>query len=427
MLENWLNTKQGQVFHYKMEKIEYALELLGNPQFAVPVIHVAGTNGKGSTIAFMRQLFQTHGLRVGSFVSPHMVSVHDRICIDSQSISDPDFQRYLQKVYDLEQEVATRYEPFRYFEVMVLIMFLYFEAQQPDVALVEVGIGGLLDTTNVVAPALSVITSIGMDHQDLLGSTLGEIAEQKAGIIKESVPVVLGPLCPETTAICRHIAQDKQASVYQFGQEFTYKAGQFSNADLELSELVLGLAGHHQEENAAVALQTFLLYMTNIQKDIQPQLIQQALAQTNWPGRLELVVQEPKIYLDGAHNVPAIERLVEFIQVQDEPVTILFSALRRKDFQEMLELLEEKLPHTPLVLTSFAYDGALSEENRQGRDYVENYQQFIEDWQSSEQGMLIVTGSLYFISEVRRIFNTQQKSKANQSSVFKPLSTNNWF
>ncbi|AER18406.1 bifunctional folylpolyglutamate synthase/dihydrofolate synthase [Streptococcus suis] len=404
MLENWLSTKQGQVFHYKMEKIEYALELLGNPQFAVPVIHVAGTNGKGSTIAFLRQLFQTHGLRVGSFVSPHMVSVHDRICINSQPISDHDFQHYLQKVYDLEQEVATRYEPLRYFEVMVLIMFLYFEAQQPDVALVEVGIGGLLDTTNVVAPALSVITSIGMDHQDLLGSTLREIAEQKAGIIKENVPVVLGPLSPETTVICRHIAQDKQASVHQFGQEFTYKAGQFSDPDIDLSELVLGLAGHHQEENAAVALQTFLLYMTNIQKDIQPQLIQQALAQTSWPGRLELVAQEPKIYLDGAHNVPAIERLIEFIQVQEEPVTILFSALRRKDFQEMLELLEEKLPHTPLVLTSFAYDSALSEENRQGRDYVENYQQFIEDWQSSKQGILIVTGSLYFISEVRRIF-----------------------
>ncbi|HFI2432683.1 TPA: folylpolyglutamate synthase/dihydrofolate synthase family protein [Streptococcus suis] len=404
MLENWLNTKQGQVFHYKMEKIEYALELLGNPQFAVPIIHVAGTNGKGSTIAFMRQLFQAHGLRVGSFVSPHMVSVHDRICIDSQPISDHDFQHYLQQVYDLEQEVATRYEPFRYFEVMVLIMFLYFQDQQLDVALVEVGIGGLLDTTNVVAPALSVITSIGLDHQDLLGSTLGEIAEQKAGIIKENVPVVLGPLCPETTAICRQIALEKQAPVYQFGQEFTYKAGQFSNADRDLSELVLGLAGPHQEENAAVALQTFLLYMASIQESTFPPLIKNALAQTSWPGRLELIAQEPTIYLDGAHNVPAIERLVEFIQEQEEPVTILFSALRRKDFQEMLELLEEKLPHTPLVLTSFAYDGALSEENRQSREYVEDYRAFIEDWQSSKQGMLIVTGSLYFISEVRQIF-----------------------
>ncbi|HFU4116501.1 TPA: folylpolyglutamate synthase/dihydrofolate synthase family protein [Streptococcus suis] len=404
MLENWLNTKQGQVFHYKMEKIEYALELLGNPQFAVPVIHVAGTNGKGSTIAFMRQLFQAQGLRVGSFVSPHMVSVHDRICIDSQPISDPDFQHYLQNVYDLEQEVATRYEPFRYFEVMVLIMFLYFQDQQPHVALVEVGIGGLLDTTNVVSPALSVITSIGMDHQDLLGSTLGEIAEQKAGIIKENVPVVLGPLSPETTAICRQISLDKQAPVYQFGQEFSYKTGQFSNPDIDLSELVLGLEGPHQEENAAVALQTFLLYMASIQEATFPPLIKNALAQTSWPGRLELVAQEPTIYLDGAHNVPAIERLIEFIQEQEEPVTILFSALRRKDFREMLELLEEKLPHTPLVLTSFTYDGALSEENRQGRDYVANYQQFVEDWQSSKQGILIVTGSLYFISEVRRMF-----------------------
>ncbi|HFU4054660.1 TPA: folylpolyglutamate synthase/dihydrofolate synthase family protein [Streptococcus suis] len=404
MLKNWLNAKQGQVFHYKMVKIEYALELLGNPQFAVPVIHVAGTNGKGSTIAFMRQLFQAHGMRVGSFVSPHMVSIHDRICIDSQSISDPDFQDYLQKVYDLEQEVAARYEPFRYFEVMVLIMFLYFQDQQLDVALVEVGIGGLLDTTNVVAPALSVITSIGMDHQDLLGSTLGEIAEQKAGIIKENVPVVLGPLSPETTAICRRIALDKQAPVYQFGQEFTYKARQFSNADMDLSELVLGLAGPHQEENAAVALQTFLLYMASIQKATLPPLIKTALAQTSWAGRLELVAQEPTIYLDGAHNVPAIERLIEFIQEQEELVTILFSALRRKDFQEMLELLEDKLPHTPLVLTSFAYDGALSEENRQGREYVEDYRTFIEDWQSDGQGILIITGSLYFISEVRRIF-----------------------
>lgn len=403
-LETWLNCKQGQEFRYKLEKITHALDLLGKPHRELSLIHVAGTNGKGSTIAFLRQLFQAHGLRVGSFVSPHMVSVHDRICIDSQPISDHDFQRYLQKVYDLEQEVATRYEPFRYFEVMVLIMFLYFKDQQPDLALVEVGIGGLLDTTNVVAPALSVITSIGMDHQDLLGSTLREIAEQKAGIIKQNVPVVLGPLCPETTAICRQIALDNQASVYQFGQEFTYEAGQFSNADLELSELVLGLAGQHQEENAAVALQTFLLYMASIQKTVSPQLIKNALAQTSWAGRLELVVQEPKIYLDGAHNVPAIERLIDFIQEQDEPVTILFSALRRKDFQEMLELLEEKLPHTPLVLTSFAYDGALSEENRQGREYVENYQQFIEDWQSAGQGILIITGSLYFISEVRQIF-----------------------
>ena len=146
-------------------------------------------------------------MRVGSFVSPHMVSVcFDRICIDSQPISDHDFQNYLQKVYDLEQEIAARYEPFRYFEVMVLIMFLYFEAQQPDVALVEVGIGGLLDTTNVMAPSPKRYHLHRHGPSGFTRLEFGEIAGQKAGIIKENVPVVPGPLSPETTAICHQIA-----------------------------------------------------------------------------------------------------------------------------------------------------------------------------------------------------------------------------
>ncbi|HFI0064691.1 TPA: folylpolyglutamate synthase/dihydrofolate synthase family protein [Streptococcus suis] len=401
-LDTWLNSKQGQLFHYKLEKITYALDLLGKPHLDLPVIHVAGTNGKGSTIAFMRQLFQAHGLRVGSFVSPHMVTVHDRICIDQIPISDQDFQRLLQQVYELEQEVATVYEPFRYFEVMVLIMFLYFREQQPDLALIEVGIGGLLDTTNVVSPALSIITSIGLDHQDLLGATLGEIAEQKAGIIKPEMPVVLGPFSADISQQIRQIAAEKKAPIYQLGQEFTSKAATFNSPSFQLSELVLGLPGQHQQENAALALQSFLLYMEQIGQTVSADLIRQALVQTSWAGRLELIAENPKIYLDGAHNVPAMERLIEFIEMQDQPVTLLFSALQRKDFQEMLDLLEEILPGIQLVLTSFAYDGALKEEQRQGLTYVADYEGFIQEFQEQDQGILIVTGSLYFISEVRK-------------------------
>ncbi|NQL66409.1 bifunctional folylpolyglutamate synthase/dihydrofolate synthase [Streptococcus suis] len=401
-LDTWLNSKQGQLFHYKLEKITYALDLLGKPHLDLPVIHVAGTNGKGSTIAFMRQLFQAHGLRVGSFVSPHMVTVHDRICIDQTPISDQDFQRFLQQVYELEQEVATVYEPFRYFEVMVLIMFLYFREQQPDLALIEVGIGGLLDTTNVVSPALSIITSIGLDHQDLLGATLGEIAEQKAGIIKPEMPVVLGSFSADVSQQIRQIAAEKKAPIYQLGQEFTSKAATFNSPSFQLSELVLGLPGQHQQENAALALQSFLLYMEQIGQTVSADLIRQALVQTSWAGRLELIAENPKIYLDGAHNVPAMERLIEFIEMQDQPVTLLFSALQRKDFQEMLDLLEEILPGIQLVLTSFAYDGALKEEQRQGLTYVADYEGFIQEFQEQDQGILIVTGSLYFISEVRK-------------------------
>lgn len=142
--------------------------------------------------------------------------------------------------------------------------------------------------------------------------------------------------------------------------------------------------------------------MEQIGQTVSADLVRQALAQTSWAGRLELIAENPKIYLDGAHNVPAMERLIEFIEMQDQPVTLLFSALQRKDFQEMLDLLEEILPGIQLVLTSFSYDGALKEEQRQGLTYVADYEGFIQEFQEQDQGILIVTGSLYFISEVRK-------------------------
>lgn len=402
MLEQWLNDKQGQVFHYKMEKIQYALKKLGNPEKGLPIIHVAGTNGKGSTIAFMNQLFQAQGLRVGTFVSPHMVSVHDRICINNQPIAHSLYQDLLEKVYRLEQEVALCYEPFRYFEVMVLVMFLYFSQQELDVLLLEVGIGGLLDTTNVVTPQVSVITSIGWDHQDLLGSSLEEIAEQKAGIIKPHRPLVLGLLSEEARTICQRQAASQGAPVYRFGQEFSFQDGYFSYQKGELGSLQLGLRGAHQEENAAVALQAFLLFMEQEEREIQEEKIGQALQETQWAGRLELLCQQPLIYLDGAHNIPAVERLIDFIQEQGkEEVSILFAALKRKDFQDMLALLTTRLPQARLYLTHFSYDGAVRQEDWAAADYVADYQAFLADWQEVGQGSLYITGSLYFVSEVR--------------------------
>lgn len=409
MLETWLHQKQGQLFYHKMDKMEYALALLGNPHRTFPIIHIAGTNGKGSTIAFMKELLQGHGLKVGTFVSPHMLTVHDRICINGIPISDEQFQLYLRKVYDLEQIVEKRYEGFRYFEVMTLMMFLYFQEEQPDIALIEVGIGGLLDTTNVVSPLLSIVTSVGRDHQDLLGESLEEIAEQKAGIIKEKTPVILGPMTSESLQVMEEKAASLQAPLYVFGESFWYKKHRFSNQEWVFSDRGLGLFGRHQEENAAVALQAFFLYMKKCGKIVQDEVCKRALSATRWAGRLELVSLAPTIYLDGAHNVPAIERVIEFMEKESEPLTILFSALKRKDFQAMLELLEERLPQASLVLTSFAYDGGLSVECCQGRRYVEDYQAFIRNFEKNGDGTLLVTGSLYFISEVRKILKNEEK------------------
>lgn len=405
-LDRWLQTKQGQLYRYKMEKVQYSLDLLGHPEKDLPVIHVAGTNGKGSTIAFLKNLLESQGFRVGVFVSPHMVTVHDRICINGVPIPEVIFQELLEVIFVLEQEVAQVYEPFRYFEVLTLVMLLYFKGQSLDFALIEVGIGGLLDTTNIVAPLVTIITSIGLDHQELLGSRIEDITEQKAGIIKSGVPVLIGPVDSTALEICRKKAAILQAPIYCQGMDFSLKNGLFTNKTCKFEGLMLGLVGQHQEENAALALQAFSLLMEERNVSIKKTIVQQALQTTTWAGRLEKVGRQGRIYLDGAHNLPAIERLVEFIQsLSDKRVTILFSALKRKDFREMLGYIQKRIPQAKLVLTSFAYDGGIDELDCPDElPYVADYVQFIQEWEmnAKDNALLLITGSLYFISEIRK-------------------------
>lgn len=404
MVEKWLSDKQGQVFRYKLEKCAYALELLGNPERELPIIHVAGTNGKGSTVAFLRALFQEHGCRVGTFTSPHLVSVEDRVCINSQPISSEEFWVIAREIQELEAQVATVYEPFSYFETLTLLMVVYFSRQQLDVAVVEVGIGGLEDVTNLAPSQMSVITSIGMDHQEMLGDTLAEIAAQKAGIIKTQSLVLLGPLPKEAEEVCLRVAQDQASEVFLFGRDFSLMEGHFRNQERGLAGIELGLLGRHQEENAAVALQAFFAYRDARGQAVQEESVRRALAGVSWPGRMELVSQVPAIYLDGAHNVPAMERLIETVRHLSLPgVTILFAALARKDYQEMLALLQTHLPEARIVLSGF--DGAGYDEvnHPSGFPFVADYRAFLQEWQvgATSDQTLLVTGSLYFISEVR--------------------------
>lgn len=408
-IEKWLSGKQGAVFHHKLEKVSYALDLLGHPEKNLSTIHVAGTNGKGSTIAFLSQLLQGQGFRVGTFVSPHIETVRDRICMNQEPISQADFQTTLAQVHSLEERVARVYEPFSYFETLFLTMLAYFSQQNLDYALIEVGIGGGADVTVLVQPMLTLITSIGLDHQDLLGTSLREIAEQKAGIVKPRVPLLAGPLEEESRAVCYRKAQAADAPFYSYGADFYIEENQFyRKGKVWLSGLELGLEGKHQVENAALALQAFYLLLEKSGQVVQPEAVLTSLQATKWAGRLEQVAQAPAIYLDGAHNLPGIERLLDFIKDEAEgKVTILFSALRRKDFQEMLDRIEERLPEAQLVLTSFAYDGVVEAKDisSSGR-YVAEYPAFIREWQAKAEQTdhLFITGSLYFISEVRPLF-----------------------
>ena len=403
-VEKWLHSRIGLNFRSGLGRMQRAVDLLGNPEQTYPIIHVTGTNGKGSTIAFMRELFVSHGKKVGTFTSPHIVSIHDRICINGEPISDVDFIRLAEQVKAMEQRLLETHDQLSFFELLTLIALLYFKEQGVDLVLLEVGIGGLLDTTNVVTGEIAVITSIGLDHQETLGNSLAEIAEQKAGIFKSGKSAVIANLAQEAQLVCQRTATDLGVSLYQADQDFSFKDGHFSSSIANLNQLKLGLEGAYQEENAALALQAFLLFMAQRDEKVNQEAVRAALQATTWAGRLEVITEH--IYLDGAHNLPALERLVEFIQEkiqQGYQPQILFGALKRKDYSGMLTYLTEHLPDTALYVTSFDYQGSLEEQDFGDYTSIASYREFIDTFEASagEKDLLFVTGSLYFISEVR--------------------------
>ena len=201
-IETWLESRIGLNFRSGLERMRQAISLLDHPEENYPIIHVTGTNGKGSSIAFMSQLFAEHKKKVGTFTSPHMVSIYDRICVNHKPISDKDFVRIGRRIQAMERKLLQTQDPLSYFEILTLIALLYFEEEQVDVALIEVGIGGLLDATNVVIGDVAVVTSVGLDHQETLGDSIVAIAEQKAGIFKKKERAVIGPLAEEARRVC---------------------------------------------------------------------------------------------------------------------------------------------------------------------------------------------------------------------------------
>lgn len=403
-VEEWLHSRIGLNFRSGLGRMQEAVDLLGNPEKSYPIIHVTGTNGKGSTIAFMRELFMGHGKKVATFTSPHIVSINDRICINGQPIADADFIRLANQVKEMEKTLLQTHDQLSFFELLTVIAFLYFREQEVDLVLLEVGIGGLLDTTNVVTGEIAVITSIGLDHQETLGDSLEAIAEQKAGIFKASKKAVVAKLAPEARLVCQKKAESLAVDLYQTGQDFSMLKGDFASSLGNFPHLKIGLEGAYQQENAALALQTFLLFMREEKEVVDEQAVREALKQTHWAGRLERIL--PQIYLDGAHNLPALTRLVEFIKEKEQEgyrPQILFGALKRKDYQGMLGYLTENLPQVELKVTGFDYQGALEETDVIGYDVIPSYREFISSFEAraDAQDLLFITGSLYFISEVR--------------------------
>lgn len=406
-----------------LERVQALLDKVGNPEKKVPVIHIAGTNGKGSTVTYLRNMLGATGVTVGSFTSPYITSFNERIAIDNQLIVNEDLITLVEKYQPLVAELDAQPEiqGITEFEVITAMMVDYFLEKQVDVAIVEVGLGGLLDSTNVVSPILTAITTIGYDHMDVLGNTLEKIAAQKAGIIKAQVPVVTGNIPTEALTVIEEFAKKNQAPLYQYQKEYQVEylrpdnqwGEQFNYLDGagKINRLKVPLLGRHQVENAGLAIQLYHLYCQLKNLPFIEKNIQTGLAQTSWPGRMEKISDEPLVILDGAHNSHAIERLVENIQTEFRGfnIKILFSALETKDVDEMLNLLA-KIPRSRVYLTTFEYPKALdlsryAKFNNKNFSVVSLWQfglaELLEDMEEGD--LLLVTGSLYFISQVREL------------------------
>jgi len=281
-----------------LDKVREALKFFGNPQDGLNIIHVAGTNGKGSFCAMMEAVLREAGYYSGVFSSPHLERFNERFKINGVQICDDDFGRIMGRIVAVSRSMFGDDDGFSFFEILTIMAFVYFSVRQVDLVLLEVGIGGRLDSTNVIKnPLLSVIMAIGLDHTDILGDTIEEIAKEKGGIIKENRPLVLYDDVPMVYNIFKEMAAAKNAKIYH--------AANVSLLEYLMQGLELGLQGQHQINNARVVVAACMALRDLGFPNISDDFIRDGLRNVNHAGRLEIVSHEPLIILDGAHNLPA--------------------------------------------------------------------------------------------------------------------------
>ena len=416
----WIANYRTDQPHFGLERMVELLALRGNPHLKLKVIHIGGTNGKGSTIAFLKNMLEKMGLRVGVFSSPYLIHYTDQIAINEESIPEARLEALMVDYRSLlEGEHALAIQGTTEFEIITTIAYDYFASEQVDVAIMEVGMGGLLDSTNVCQPILTGITTIGLDHVALLGDSLEAIAEQKAGIIKQGVPLVTGRIVPEALAVIDQIAEAKQAARIVYGRDYqvTYHESIVTGEVFDYTSSVrqgrfqIGLLGLHQIENAGMALTLLDTYCQEIGRELPDNaLVAQALEETSWPGRLEVVSREPLMILDGAHNPHAIKALLATLKERftDYQKEILFTCIKTKALEDMLDLLET-LSNTKITLTHFEDSRATDEEvlkelaDSRNLNY-QSWQEFLDKKLSENEEkktVRIITGSLYFLAQVR--------------------------
>ncbi|RJQ25168.1 MAG: bifunctional folylpolyglutamate synthase/dihydrofolate synthase [Peptococcaceae bacterium] len=420
-------TKFG--FNFGLGRITELLRRLGNPHHNLRVIHVGGTNGKGSTAAMLASILQKAGYRVGTFTSPHLHSYTERYCINGVEISRKKVAKLVKELKPhLEAMVAEGFEHPTEFEVSTAMAFRYFSDEAAELLILEVGLGGAIDSTNVVTPLVAVITNVSMDHMDYLGRTVSEIAAVKAGIVKDGVPLVTAAGDGEALAVITAVCREKNAPLVLVGRDLTWRTLAESTAGQRFAirgrhgaydDLWLPLIGRHQQVNAATAVAVAEI-LSERGFVIPDEAIRDGLATTRWPARLEIMGREPMLLLDSAHNYDGIKSLRQALAdyFPGKPVVLVLGMLGDKERSKVVaeiapaaravivtrpnspragdwwKLADEAQRYVPEVYVNEDIAGAIEQARAM----------------AGPEEMVCITGSIYMVAEARGLlvkFNSE--------------------
>ena len=411
-----------------MKRMELFMEKLGFPHRRLKFIHVAGTNGKGSTCAFLTKTLTACGYDVGTFTSPFIERYQNRIQYNGQDIDDDSLVRLVNELKPIFDEIAeTEWGAPTMFEVSTVLALLYFaKVTYPDFVVWETGLGGRLDSTNVVTPIVSVITNVGHDHMEILGDSLTAVAEEKAGIIKPGVPVISAVEQPETIEVIRRIAAERKSTLYLMNDQFRYdpirseldqQSLQFTGPFRNLDQIDITLNGAHQLKNAAVALMTLEVLRQYYAVVMDEEPFREGMRSAGWPGRLEMVGRAPRVLVDGAHNPEGAETLAEALRTiyRYDKLHLMIAMMPTKQHEGVLRHLlplADSLIVTEPDFFKKAEVGSLAELARSTLGELDKtIDVTVEpDWKAAlalltertgADDLAVVTGTLYLISDVR--------------------------
>jgi len=413
--------KFGMIFG--LAKVEGILEAIGNPHEAVRAIHIGGTNGKGSTAAMMASILEKEGYRVGLYTSPHLVRFTERIKVNGKEIEEKEVASLTGWMRE-RIEAARIPPPFTFFDFTTAMALHYFSQKVVDLAILEVGLGGRLDSTNVITPLLSVVTNVARDHEDVLGKGILRIAREKAGIIKRGRPFITAAVQPQVLRLFSEICREEEAPYYRVGKDFRYlRAGQesfdYEGLNRKLWNIQLGLHGFHQILNATTALGAMEV-LEDLGYRVSTEAMMEGLKAVEWQGRLEMVCSSPRVVVDGAHNPAGAQVLREALEkgYRYRRLILLAGIMKDKEFKSILHTLSPLADQ--IILSRPPIDRAAAPtvllkalgKNGQKAELIEDFSEAIERGLSmtEEEDLFCITGSLYTVGEAISYFQSRRRS-----------------